>query len=301
MGPAQAEVLGLDEVRASFFAGLVVGIAEGQRAVELVIDFIAGVDVYRPGAQREIGAGEGQVEIVSQHEVHAGVADIETAGLFLAEGGHQQTRGALRLLGYEAEGEYQGHRNAGHYGPGRAEDRLLRRLGDDLGHGQLQVVVRLLQVTDRVNALGEVDGLVRHHLDVLALQQAFALLGDHVGDAGLLGVEVVAEFVHFIRLAVFGHFGQAFPFSGGGVLAAAREDGVGLHVVLNVVCREFHVLVAHRGAAVVVDLALTVGEIRDDGVLGGGEGRFFQGTLAQQVQGVFTGRRHRVGDGEGIR
>ena len=48
MGPSEAEVLGLDKVRAAFFSRLVVGKAEGQCAVELVIDFIAGVHVYRP-------------------------------------------------------------------------------------------------------------------------------------------------------------------------------------------------------------------------------------------------------------
>ena len=129
--------------------------------------------------------------------------------------------------------------------------------------------MRVLEVADRVHAVSHVDGLVRHHLYLLALKDAFGLLCYHVGNAGLPGVEVVIELVHLVCLGAFRHFREALPFSGEGVFLAAGEHGVGVHVVLNVVCGEFHVLVLHRGAAVVVYHALAAGEIRDDGILGG--------------------------------
>ena len=300
MGPAEAEVLGLYEVGAALFTGLVVGIAEGQGAVELVIDFITGVYVYRPGSQGEVGTRDGEVEIVTQHEVHTGVTDVEAARLFLAEGRHQEAGGPGRLLRHEAEGEDQGNRNAGHHGPCRAENGLLRGFGDDLGHTKLQVIVWLLQVADRIDTFLQVDGLVRHHLDALSLQQALALLGDHIGDAGLAGIEVIPQFVHLVRLPVLRHFRQAFHLPGSGVLAAAGEDGVGLHIVDQIIGRELHILIGDGGTAVVVDFTLPVGEIRDDGVFGRRESGLLQGTLVQQVQGIPAGGGYGILHTQGI-
>ena len=300
MGPPETEVLGLHEVGAALFTGLVVGIAEGQGTVELVIDFITGVYVYRPGTQGKVGTRDGEVEVVSQHEVHTGVADVEAARLLFSEGRHQEAGGPGRFLGNEAEGENQRNRHAGHHGPCRAENGLLRGLGDDLGHTQLQVVVGFFQVADRIDALFQVDGLVRHHLDALALQQALTFLRNHIGDTGLAGIEIIPQLVHLVRLSVFRHFRQAFHFPRSRVLAAAGENGVGMHVVDQIIGRELHILIGDGGAAVIVDFALTVGEIRDDGVLGGGEGGLLQGALVQQVQGIPAGGGDGILHAQGI-
>ena len=46
--PSEAEVTGLDEVRAALLTGLVIGVGEGDGSVELVIDLVSGVKVYGP-------------------------------------------------------------------------------------------------------------------------------------------------------------------------------------------------------------------------------------------------------------
>ena len=144
----------------------------------------------------------------------------------------------------------------------------------------------MLKVTDGVHAVTHVDGLVRHHLDLLALKYALGLLGDHIGDACLAGVEVVVKLVHLVSLGAFRHFREALPFTREGVFLAPGIHGVGIHVILYVVCGELHVLVLDRSAAVIVDHASAAGKIRDDGVLGGRECGDFQGALAQEVQGI---------------
>ena len=42
--------------------------------------------------------------MVAQDEIHAGVSQVETAGVLFAEGRHQQTGGAAGSFGHEAEG-----------------------------------------------------------------------------------------------------------------------------------------------------------------------------------------------------
>ena len=173
VGPPEAEVLGLAEIRTALFTRLVVGVGEGEAAVELVVHLVPGVDIHAIGTQGEIAAGQGEVEIVAQDEVHTGVLDEESAGDLLAEGRHQQTRGPGGLGRDETEGESDGDRDIGDHRISRSEDRLLGGLRHDLRHGQFHVIVRVLQVADRVHAFLHVHRLVRHHLDLLALQEAF--------------------------------------------------------------------------------------------------------------------------------
>ena len=287
--PFDAEIRRLVEVLAALFTPLVPRVVEGEIAVELVDYLVPGIDVHAEGPQREVAAGKGQIEVFAEHEIHAGVLDEEAALDLFTEGRHQQTRGAGGLGRDETEGKADGEGDVADDRIGRSENRLLGRLGDHLRHRQFHIIMRMLQVADRIDAVPHVDGLVRHHLDLLALEEAFGLLGDHVGDAGLAGVEVVTELLHLVGGVALLHFGLAHPFSGCLVLAAAGEDGVRLHVILDVVRGKLHVLVGDRGAAVVIDLPFAARELRDDGVLGGGEGGTVQGTLFQHVQRVAPG------------
>ena len=220
--------------------------------------------------------------------------------MLFTKGGHQETGGALRLFGHKTKRKADRDGDAGHHRPGRTEHRLLRRLGNDLGKTEFQVIMGLLQVTNGVHAVAHVDGLVRFHLDFLTLQQTVRLLGDHIGDTGFLGVEVVIQLVHLVALPVLGHFRKAFHFSGGKVFPASGVYRIGFHVVFQVIRRQFHVLISDRGAAVIIDHAFAVAEIRDDGVLGGREGRTLQRTLAKQVHGVGPGGFDGIGPVQGI-
>ena len=87
----------------------------------------------------------------------------------------------------------------------RTEHRLLGWFGDNFRRRQLKVIVRMLKIADRVLAFGYVDGLVRHHLDVLPVKDAVILLRYHVRDPGLAGVEIVPDLFHVECLAALGH------------------------------------------------------------------------------------------------
>ncbi len=199
MGPLEAEVRALLEIGATFLAGLVIGVGEGEVAVELVVHLVPGIDVDGIGSQGIVAAGQGQVEIVSQDEVHARVSDEKAAGDLLTESRHQQAGGARGLGRDEAEWQADGEGNVGNHGIGRAEDGFLGGLGDHLRHRHPHIIMRMFQVAHGVHAVPEVDGLVRHHFNLLALQETFRLLGDHVRDAGLLGVEIIVELLHLVR------------------------------------------------------------------------------------------------------
>ena len=147
----------------------------------------------------------------------------------------------------------------------------------------------MLQVADRVHAVLHIDRLVRHHLNILSLQQAFRFFRDHVGDARLAGGEVVAQLFHLVVLSALGHFRLSDPFTAQRVQLAPRKDRIGLHVVLDVIRGQLHVLIGDRRTAIVVYFPLAAGEIRNDGVLGGREGRTLQGTFFQKVQGIPAG------------
>ena len=159
-------------------------------------------------------------------------------------------------------------------------------LADDLADAQVYIIMGMVVVADRVFAVGEVDGVVVHHLDVAPVQDALVVVRDHVLDPGLLGVEVVAHLLHVVGLVALGHDRPAVPFAGEAVIDAAGEHGPGVHVVLHVVGGQLHVLVLHRRGAVVVDEPVAVGEVADHGIRRIGEGRHLERALAQQGHGV---------------
>ena len=294
MGPLQTEVAALEEVGAPFLTGLVVGKIEGEVTVEFVINLVSGVDIKRPGTQGEDVAGDRQVKILAQYEIHAQVAEVETAGAFLAEGRHQQAGGALRAVRDKAEGQEERDFNAFDNRMGRTENRLLGGLCDDFRETQLHVIVGLVQVAHRIAAAGDADRPVGGHLDALALNESFRLLGDHVFDLGLFAVEIVADLLHVIGLAILGHNRLPLPFPGKGVVCASGKDRSRFHVVLHVVGREFHVAVGDGHISVVEGLAGTFRKNFNDGVLGTGESRAVQRALAHQVGGIGPGGQHGI-------
>ena len=165
---------------------------------------------------------------------------------------------------------------------GGAEDCFLRGLGDDFCRAEGEIVVRLIRIADGVLAVGDVDGPVRHHLDVTSVKDTFIVCGGHVGDAGLLRIEVVPHFLHLILVLALFHDGEAAPFSCLRILYALRKDFARSHVILHVSGGQLHVLVGDLDISVVVYHAFTVGEHLDDGILRSGESRLVQGTLAKE-------------------
>ncbi len=305
--PLDGEVPGLEEFGSAPLAGLVVGVADRERAVELVVDAVAGVDVDGPRAKGVVVSGHGEVEVVAEHEVHAGVAHEESAGRLLAEGGHQHARGSVGPLGDEAERQAEeGYLHVLDHHVGRTEDGLLRGLLYHLGAGQREIVVGVVGVADRVFALGDVDGLVVHHLYVLSVEYAVVLGGDHVGDAGLARVEVVAHLLHVVGLASLGHFGLPPPRRGRWSHTRPRVDRALVHVVLHVFGGQLHVLVGHAHVAIIIYEAFAVAEVLDYGVPGGRERGLVEGTLAEHghrvgpVQGVGGVERIPEGQGRGV-
>ncbi|CCX51895.1 unknown [Alistipes sp. CAG:514] len=164
----------------------------------------------------------------------------------------------------------------------RAEDRLLGRLCHHLGGGQFKIVVGMLKIADSVLSLGDVDGSVRHHLDVLSVKYAVILPGDHVGDPGLSRVEIVADLLHAESLLALRHLRLPLPLAGKAVVSTSGIDRPRGHVIFHVVCLQLDVLIGDFNLAPVVHLALAVGEILPDGILRSRESRPGERTLLQK-------------------
>ena len=130
----------------------------------------------------------------------------------------------------------------------------------------------MLGVADSIFALGDVDGLVVHHLYVLPVQDAFLLLGHHVGYPRLSGIEVIVQFLHGVGLSGLFH-GRHSDDGPGGVLGTSRIDRFRLDIVFHVVGCQLHVTVSYADIAGVIDHPLAVGEIFHDGVSRRCEGR----------------------------
>ena len=155
----------------------------------------------------------------------------------------------------------------------------------------------VFQVADGIHAILHVNGAVRHHLDFLSLQQSFRFLRNHVGNPGLLGIEIIPELLHLVGLSALGHLRLPFPLSGRRILDTPCKHGIGQHVEFHVVGRQFHVLIGDGRPSIVVNLALAVRKISDGGIFRFGESRTFQGTFPEHVQGILTGDGIRPVDG----
>jgi len=144
---------------------------------------------------------------------------------------------------------------------GRAEHRLLGRLGHDFGRRQLKVIMRVFKVADGIFTFCDVDGFVRHHLDVLAVKYSVILLCDHIRDPGLAGVEVVADLLHVECLAALCHLRLAFPLLRQTVVGASGKDRSCRHVVFHVIRLELNILIGDLHVTPIVHFSLPIGEI----------------------------------------
>ena len=124
------------------------------------------------------------------------------------------------------------------------------------------------------------------------MQYAVVLGGDHVGDPGLAGIEIVPDLLHVVGLVALGHHGPSHPFRGRRVVDAFREHGSGLHVVFHVLRLQLHVLIFDAYVTIIIYESLSVAEILDDGVSGCRERGAFERALAEH--------RDRVGATDGV-
>ena len=85
--------------------------------------------------------------------------------------------------------------------------------------------MRMLRIAYSVFSVFDIDGPVLKHLDIPSVEFTLIIIGNHIGDAGLSGVEVVSEFLHLIGILALGHFGLSYPFSCKGVERSAGKDG----------------------------------------------------------------------------
>ena len=136
--------------------------------------------------------------------------------------------------------------------------------------------MRMLEVADSVLSLGDVYGLVRHHLYVLAVQESLLLLSYHIGDAGLVGVEIVAQLLHGVCGTALLHHRLALDLARKSVQSTPGEHCAGIHVILHIVGAEFHVLVLDGHVSVKENFPLPVAEHLHGGILAGGEGRHLE-------------------------
>ena len=144
----------------------------------------------------------------------------------------------------------------------------------------------MFEIADSVFSFCDVDGLVRHHLDVLSMKNPVILLRDHVRDPGLAGVEIVPDLLHVESLPSLSHLRLSLPLLRQAVVGASREDSSGGHVIFHVVGLELDVIIGDLHIAPVVHLTLSVRKILPYGILGSRERRAGQGTLVQQGNGV---------------
>ena len=122
--------------------------------------------------------------------------------------------------------------------------------------------MRLLGIADRVFSFGDVDGIIRHHLDVLSVENAVRFLCHDVGYARLAALEIVAQLLHRVGLAALAHRRLSGDVSER-ILRASGIDCLCLEVIFHVVSSEFHVPVCHGNIAVVIDHLSSLAEILD--------------------------------------
>ena len=191
MAPFDREVSALEEVRTAFFSGLVIGESETESSSTFIIHFVSGVYIHIPGTERVEACRKGYVKIVSDYEIEPEIPEIETPGRFLSKSRHQKAGSPVRPLRHKSERQSQRYRNIHNHRIGRSENGFLAGFGHHFGSGEFEVVVRMFTVADGIFSISNVYGIVRHHLDVLAVKNSILLLGNYICDARLPGIEII--------------------------------------------------------------------------------------------------------------
>ena len=147
--------------------------------------------------------------------------------------------------------------------------------------------MRMFAVADSVFSVCDVDGMVRHHLDVLSVQDAVLFLSDHVLDSGLLGGEIVSDLLHGVGFSSLFHHRLSL-YDACRVLGSTGEKCLCLKVILHVIGCQFHICIGNADVAIIVDYPLSIAEIFDNRVLCRSECRGIQRTLVQKVERICT-------------
>ena len=153
--------------------------------------------------------------------------------------------------------------------------------------------MRMFQVADRILAFRDIDGPVRKHLDILAMKKSVLLLGNHIGNPGLLRIEIVPDLLHGVSRIAFFHHRLAFHLTAKRIESSAGIYGSCLHVVLHIVGRKLHIAVFHGHVTIIIQFSLTVCKYLYDRIFCSGKSRALKRTLLLQRRGVDLEQRIR--------
>ena len=146
----------------------------------------------------------------------------------------------------------------------------------------------MLAVTDRVFSVSDIYGIVRHHLDVLAVEDSVLFLGHDIGNAGFARFEIVAQLLHSVCFPALGHC-RLTGHIAQAVGCTPRIDCLGFQIIFHIVCGELHISICHSDFAIVINHLLPFAEILNDRVFGRRKSRSFKGRFAQQFKGIRRG------------
>ena len=141
--------------------------------------------------------------------------------------------------------------------------------------------MRLLTITDGVFSVCDVDGVVRHHLDVFSMKDTLLLLSHHIGDSGFSCVEIIADLIHGVRLASLFHHRLPDSVTCRVGSASCIKDTC-LKVIFHIIRGQLHVAVVHTDIAIVVYDLISIAEVLYNGVFCRCECRSIQRTFVHQ-------------------
>ena len=278
MGPFDREVFALEKVVTSLLTGPVHRILQTYITAEFVTEFISRIDLSTPRSQSINICIQGHIEVVTEDHIVTEIPHIETAGLLLTECREHNTARSGRSLRDKTEWDDQRERDICHHHIARPEDCPLLGLCHDFGRSHLQIIVGMVQIADSIFALGDIDRLVSHHLQVLTMKDTLLLLGDHIFDSRLPRFEVIIYVVDIVRLSVHRHHRSGQNVSEG-VLQTRSKYGLFVDIIGHIVCLYPHISIIHLHTAVVIDHLVRPREIFDGGVLRLREDRIFEHPL----------------------
>ena len=195
-----------------------------------------------------------QVVVVVDGPIIAAIFKIESTVGRLAVGGNDKPRFFSFRVGNHGKRQGQWQRNVGNGHVDWAGHNLV--VGDDLGLGELELVVRVVfQVAGGVAARLDMDAVVVHALHALSVQVAALFLGPNLGDDAFLRLEVVEHLLRLKSRFALLEDGPPLQFAQriDGTVGAA---GAGFEVEFEAGRRQYDVVVFCLGVAEIVDFLL---------------------------------------------
>ena len=139
----------------------------------------------------------------------------------------------------------------------------------------MKIIMGLLTVADSITAVGNIDGTVRHHLDLLSMEDSVLFLSHHIGDPGFVSLEIIPYLLHFVGRTALFHDRTAFDDTGSVFGSAGIQCGR-IEVVFHIIGSKLHVSVCDAYVAVIVYETFSVTEIFNDRVFCDSKGRGFK-------------------------